>query len=183
MTLLTRREALYGLGMSLGSVAFSTLLAEAARAGEYRLSPKGPHLPARAKACIFLMMEGGPSHIDTFDPKPGRPTGGPFKAIRTRAPGLMLSEHLPLLADRADRIAVVRSMSSKEGNHVRAQYFVHTGYAPNTTVVHPSLGGWTCARLGDPAAELPAFVSIGGPSFGGGVTRRRSAGWLCGGGW
>src|SRR5208282_4987518 len=124
--------------------------------------------PARARACILLWLNGGPSHIDTFDPKPGRATGGPFKAIRARAPGMMLSEHLPLLADRGDRIAVVRSMSSKEGNHPRAQYFVHTGYAPNPTVVHPSLGGWTCARMADPHADLPAFVSIGGPSFGAG---------------
>jgi len=124
--------------------------------------------PARAHACILLWQNGGPSHIDTFDPKPGRPTGGPFKAIRARAPGMMLSEHLPLLADRGDKIALVRSMSSKEGNHPRAQYFVHTGYAPNPTIVHPSLGGWTCARLADPHAELPAFVSIGGPSFGAG---------------
>src|ERR1700722_2669715 len=122
----------------------------------------------KAQACILLWLNGGPSHIDTFDPKPGRATGGPFKAIKTRNPGLVLSEHLPHLADRADRLAVVRSMSSKEGNHVRAQYLVHTGYAPNPTVVHPSLGGWTCARLGDPKSELPAFVSIGGPSFGAG---------------
>jgi hypothetical protein len=123
---------------------------------------------AKADACILLWLNGGPSHIDTFDPKPGRPTGGPFKAIRTRAPGMMLSEHLPLLADRGDQIAVVRGMTSKEGNHARAQYYVHTGYAPNPTVVHPSLGGWTSARLGDPHAELPAFVSIAGPSFGAG---------------
>jgi hypothetical protein len=81
---------------------------------------------------------------------------------------MMLSEHLPLLADRGDKLAIVRSMSSKEGNHPRAQYFVHTGYAPNPTIVHPSLGGWTCARMADPHAELPAFVSIGGPSFGAG---------------
>src|ERR1019366_7792951 len=76
--------------------------------------------PARAHACILLWLTGGPSHIDTFDPKPGRPTGGPFKAIRARAPGMILSEHLPLLADRGDKIALVRSMSSKEGNHPRA---------------------------------------------------------------
>ena len=82
---------------------------------------------------------------------------------------MMLSEHLPRLAERGNRIAVVRSMSSKEGNHARAQYYVHTGYSPNPTVLHPSLGGWTCAKLGDgPRAELPAFVSIGGPSFGAG---------------
>jgi uncharacterized protein (DUF1501 family) len=132
------------------------------------LAADAPAQKARAQACILLWLNGGPSHIDTFDPKPGRTTGGPFKAIRTRAPGMMLSEHLPHLAERGDRLAVVRSMSSKEGNHLRAQYFVHTGYAPNPTLVHPSLGGWTSARLSDPQAELPSFVSIGGPSFGAG---------------
>jgi uncharacterized protein (DUF1501 family) len=132
-------------------------------------SPVPPAPPApRARACILLWLNGGPSHIDTFDPKPGRRTAGPFKAIRTRAPGVMLSEHLPLLAERANELAIVRGMSSKEGNHPRAQYYVHTGYAPNPTAAHPSLGGWACARLGDASAELPAFVSIGGPSFGAG---------------
>jgi hypothetical protein len=125
--------------------------------------------PAKARACILLWQNGGPSHIDTFDPKPGRATGGPFKAIQARAPGMRLSEHLPRLAERGDKVALVRSMSSKEGNHTRAQYLVHTGYAPNPTVVHPSLGGWVSARLGDPArSDLPAFVSIGGASFGAG---------------
>jgi uncharacterized protein (DUF1501 family) len=135
------------------------------------LSPPSARAAApgvKARACILLWLNGGPSHLDTFDPKPGRASGGPFKAIKTRVAGMQLSEHLPLLADRADKLALVRSMSSKEGNHVRAQYYVHTGYAPNPTVVHPSLGGWTCARLGDPSADLPAFVSIGGPSFGAG---------------
>jgi uncharacterized protein (DUF1501 family) len=119
-------------------------------------------------AVILLWLNGGPSHVDTFDPKPGKPTGGPFKAIKTRAPAIQLAEHFPLLAERADRVALVRSMSSKEGNHARAQYYVHTGYAPNPTVVHPSLGGWVSARGSEPDAELPEFVSIGGPSFGAG---------------
>jgi uncharacterized protein (DUF1501 family) len=81
---------------------------------------------------------------------------------------MRLSEHLPRLAERGNQLAVVRGIASKEGNHVRAQYYVHTGYAPNPTVAHPSLGGWVSARLGDAHAELPAFVSIGGPSFGAG---------------
>src|SRR3954466_15940468 len=69
--MLSRRDALYGLGTTLGSVAFSALLAaEQKRSGERPLSPKKPHATAKAKNCIFLMMEGGPSHIDTFDPKP-----------------------------------------------------------------------------------------------------------------
>src|SRR5262245_34947500 len=68
--MVTRREALYGLGASLGSVAFSALLAADESRAAGPLAPKPPHAPARAKACIRLMMEGGPSHIDTFDPKP-----------------------------------------------------------------------------------------------------------------
>jgi hypothetical protein len=158
---LSRRTLIrVGVSSAFGALAARFLAPSLARAGA---------LPApKAHACILLWLNGGPSHLDTFDPKPGRPTGGPFKAIKTRAPGMMLSEHLPLLSERADKLALVRSMSSKEGNHPRAQYYVHTGYAPNPTVAHPSLGGWACARLGDPTSELPAFVSIGGPSFGAG---------------
>jgi hypothetical protein len=158
---LSRRTLIrVGVSSAFGALAARFLAPGLARAGA---------LPApKAHACILLWLNGGPSHLETFDPKPGRPTGGPFKAIKTRAPGMMLSEHLPLLSERADKLALVRSMSSKEGNHPRAQYYVHTGYAPNPTVAHPSLGGWACARLGDPTSELPAFVSIGGPSFGAG---------------
>jgi uncharacterized protein (DUF1501 family) len=156
------RRSLMRLGTS---AVFGSLVARYLAPGT-ALAADAP--PGKAHACILLWLNGGPSHIDTFDPKPGRPTGGPFKAIPTRAKGMMLSEHLPHLADHGDRIALVRSMSSKEGNHVRAQYYVHTGYAPNPTVVHPSLGGWTSARLADARSELPSFVSIGGPSFGAG---------------
>jgi uncharacterized protein (DUF1501 family) len=146
------------------SAMFGALVARYLSAGVALAAGPAP----RAGACILLWLNGGPSHIDTFDPKPGRGAGGPFKAIKTRAPGLTLSEHLPRLAERANEIALVRSMSSKEGNHGRAQYYVHTGYAPNATIVHPSLGAWTSARLGDRQAPLPSFVSIGGPSFGAG---------------
>ena len=109
--------------------------------------------PAKAKAIIQIWLNGGASHIDTFDPKPGVATGGPFKSIKSRAAAIELSEHLPHLADRANEIAIVRSMSSKEGNHQRAQYFLHTGYAPNPTVTHPSMGAWTSSRIGDPNAD------------------------------
>ena len=125
-----------------------------------------PPARARAKAIVLLWLNGGPSHVDTFDPKPGRPGGGPFKAIPTRAPAITLCEHLPRLGDVADRIAVLRGMSSREGNHQRAQYLLHTGYIPNGSIEHPSLGAWMSSRLGRDADELPAFASIGGPSFG-----------------
>src|ERR1700722_7142172 len=121
------------------SALFGALVSRGLAPGSARAA--GAPAP-KAHACILLWLNGGPSHVDTFDPKPGRATGGPFKAIRSRAPAIQLSEHLPLLADRADKLAIVRSMSSKEGNHPRAQYLVHTSYAPSPTVVHPSLGGW-----------------------------------------
>ena len=123
--------------------------------------------PAKAKACIVLWMNGGPSHIDTFDPKPGTAVGGSFKAIKTRTKGLQICEHLPHLAEQSHRFAVIRGMSSREGNHDRAKYLLHTGYAPNPTVQHPSLGAWASEELGQ-ASDLPSFVSLGGPSMGAG---------------
>jgi uncharacterized protein (DUF1501 family) len=146
---------------TLAGGLFGALAADALLPREARAAP-----PPKAKACIVLWMNGGPSHVDTFDPKPGAPGGGPFKAIKTRAPGLSLCEHLPHVADQAHHLAVVRGMTSKEGNHDRARHLLHTGYAPNPTVAHPSLGGWVSEELGPGAADLPAFVSIGGPSAG-----------------
>jgi hypothetical protein len=121
----------------------------------------------KAKHVILLWMNGGPSHIDTWDPKTGK-VAGPHKAIKTSVPGLSISEHLPRLARKANELAIVRGMTSKEGNHQRAQYFLRTGYAPTPTVMHPSLGGWVSKRMGEPATGLPSFVSLGGPSIGGG---------------
>ncbi len=122
--------------------------------------------PPAAMSCIVLWMNGGPSHIDTFDPKRGA-VAGPLKARRTRVPGLEISEHLPQLADQADQFAIIRSMTSKEGNHKRARELVHTGYAPTPTVAHPSMGAWISeARQGRTA--LPSFISIGSASHGAG---------------
>ncbi|MFO0679490.1 MAG: DUF1501 domain-containing protein [Polyangiaceae bacterium] len=122
---------------------------------------------ARPKSCIVLWMNGGPSHLDTWDPKTSAKIAGPFRSIATRTPGLRISEHLPRIASVSNHLAVVRGMTSREGNHARASYLLHTGYAPNPTIVHPALGGWM-AKLGrgDDAvpSELPAFVSLGGPS-------------------
>lgn len=125
--------------------------------------PKGP----KAKHVIVLWMNGGPSHIDTWDPKQGK-VAGPHKAIKTSVPSLMISKHMPELARVANKLAVVRGMTSKEGNHQRAQYLLHTGYAPNPTVQHPSLGAWVSKRMGEPATGLPAFVSLNGMSRDGG---------------
>lgn len=121
--------------------------------------------PARgaASACIVLWMNGGPSHLDTFDPKPGRKVMGSLKAISTSAAGVSIGEHLPLLARQARRLAIVRGLSSKEGSHERAQSLGHTGHVPNPTAAYPSLGAWASKSLGAADPELPAYVSLGGP--------------------
>lgn len=122
----------------------------------------------RPKSCILLWMNGGPSHLDTFDPKPGTATAGPVKSIKTAQTGVQFSEYLPRLAEQADQLAVIRSMTTKEGNHDRGQYLMHTGYSPSVTLKHPSLGAWASRELGDAKADLPNFISIRGPSVGAG---------------
>jgi hypothetical protein len=115
----------------------------------------------KAKRAIFVYLQGGPSHLDTFDPKPGRPTGGPFKPVATAIPGVYLGERLPKLAGQIEKFAVIRSMTSKEGNHSRARTLVHTAYAPEATVTHPSFGAAVSRERGKPDFDLPNFISIG----------------------
>lgn len=124
-------------------------------------APAGP-----VKSVILLWMNGGPSHLDTWDPKQGKAAGS-ARAIKTKNSALLVSEHLPRMAALADRLAVVRG-TSREGNHQRAQYLLRTGYAPTPTVIHPTLAAWTSKRLGEPSSGLPASVSLGGPSLGAG---------------
>jgi hypothetical protein len=116
--------------------------------------------PGRKRSCILLWMSGGPSQIDTFDPKPGHENGGPTKAIDTSVPGLQIAENLPKLAQQMERVAVVRSVTTKEGDHSRATYLVRTGNLPQGPVKYPTLGSLFSKELGDPAAEIPNFVSI-----------------------
>jgi hypothetical protein len=114
----------------------------------------------RRRACILLWMNGGPSQLDTFDLKPGHANGGPFRAIATRVPGIRISEHLPRLATQMDRIALVRSMTSREGEHGQAAFLAHTGYAARGPIQYPTLGAQVARQLGRDDAELPNFVSI-----------------------
>ena len=106
-------------------------------------------------------MPGGPSQTDTFDLKPGNKNGGPFKEIATSVPGISISEHLPKLAQCMEHLAIVRSMSTKEGDHTRATYFLRTGYLPNGPIQYPALGAALGKEMGVDGAELPNFVSIG----------------------
>ncbi len=155
MTILKRRDVLAaGVGLWL-----SSWLERSARAEEIARTP------GAAKSVIVLWMNGGPSHIDTWDPKKGK-VAGPHKAIRTRVEGVSISEHLPGLANIADKLAIVRGLTSKEGNHARAQYQARTAYPPNPTVIHPAFSAWMSKRFGEPKTGLPAVVSLGGPSVG-----------------
>lgn len=124
--------------------------------------------PRRAKRCVFLYLAGGPSHLDTFDPKPGTENGGPFAAIETAVSGIRISEHLPMLAKEMKDVALIRSMTSREGNHERARYLVQTGYAPQPTVTHPGLGSILSHEVAAKEIDLPAFVAVGGNSLTGG---------------
>jgi uncharacterized protein (DUF1501 family) len=116
--------------------------------------------PRRKRSCILLWMNGGPSQLDTFDLKPGHPNAGPFKPIQTSVPGIQISEHFARLAKLADHLAIVRSMTSKEGDHSRATYLLHTGYPPQGPVEYPALGSLVSKELGDDQGELPNFMSI-----------------------
>ncbi len=114
----------------------------------------------RKGACIVLWMSGGPSQTDTFDLKPGHANGGPFKPIATSAPGIQISEHLPKIAKYAHRMAIIRSLTTKEGDHGRATHLMHTGYLPQGPVAHPTLGSLVSKEVGRDDAPLPNFVSI-----------------------
>jgi uncharacterized protein (DUF1501 family) len=122
----------------------------------------------RHKAAILLWMGGGPSTMDIWDLKPGAPTGGEFKQISTSADGIAISEHMPLMAKQMHHMAVVRSMSTREADHMRGRYYMHTGYVPNPSVEHPGYGSVIAHELAGQVAELeiPPFVSVGGGSVG-----------------
>lgn len=124
-------------------------------------------LRKRGRACILLWMQGGPSQFETFSPRPGHEHGGPTKAIATRVPGIEIAEHFPHLAQAMDDVALIRSVSSKEGNHQRASFFLHTGYLPTGSVKQPTLGSIVAQQIGDEHGELPSFVRIGDHNRGG----------------
>jgi uncharacterized protein (DUF1501 family) len=142
----------------------------ASSAGEFTaaIAANATDMRRRNKAAILLWMGGGPSTIDIWDLKPGAPTGGPFKPILTSAGGVQICEHMPLMANQMHHMAIVRSMSTREADHMRGRYYMHTGYVPNPNVEHPGYGSVIANRLADqmPGLEIPPFVSVGGGSVG-----------------
>src|SRR5205085_8862475 len=116
--------------------------------------------PNRKRACILLWMNGGPSQMDTFDLKPGHANGGSFKEIETNVPGIKFSEHLPELAKRADKLAIIRSMSTREADHTRGTYLMRTGRVPGGPIPYPTLRPFVGKEMERENAELPNFVSV-----------------------
>ncbi len=155
---LSRRGFLRGVGLGaagLSAVSFTDLMA--LRAEELR---------RRQMACIVLWMAGGPSQFETFDPKPDHDNGGGTPTIETAQPGVRIAKGWEKTAAVMDDIALIRSMTNKEGNHQRATYQMHTGYAPVGSVKHPNFGSVVAAELADPTFDLPSIVSVGAGGFG-----------------
>ena len=178
-----RREFFYGLASGLGSVALTALLADESRVvpRDNPLAPKATHLPAKAKRCIFLMMEGGPSHIDTFDPKPklgdlhlkefvregqmkSQMESGkryyvqsPFKFREVGQSGSTMAENWEHLAGVADELCFYRGCQVDSVNHPTAMYQMNTG---NRFGGDPAVGAWVTYGLGTLNQDLPGFLVL-----------------------
>jgi hypothetical protein len=118
-----------------------------------------------AQSIILLWLAGGPSQLETFDPQPGRAIAGGTPAIKTAVDGIQLAEGYERLAEQMEHVSLVRSVVSKEGDHERGTYMVKTGYQPDPTVVHPSIGALCCHELPESLpsglrTEVPRHVSI-----------------------
>ena len=148
-------------------LAGASAMAGTALAFGNTLKANATTLKRNRKAAILLWMGGGPSTMDIWDLKPGAPTGGPFRPIATNG-DVQICEHLPMMAQNMDKMAIVRSMSTREADHMRGRYYMHTGYVPNPNVKHPSYGSVIAHELAHtrPDLEIPPFVSIGGNSEG-----------------
>jgi len=148
----SRREMMRIAMASLGGASLSGWLPRLAEAAMQVRS---------AKACILLWMPGGPSQLETLDPKQGRPNGGPTRAIATSVPGIAIAENLPKLAERMSDFSIIRSMQTGEGDHGRATQLMLTGYKPTgAPIEYPVLGSMVAQRLYDEKSELPSYVSV-----------------------
>ncbi|MHC5544266.1 DUF1501 domain-containing protein, partial [Singulisphaera rosea] len=158
---MTRRDCLrLGLGALFGGGLIDALRirGEAAIEG----------IPASATSCILIWMDGGPSHYETFDPKPNAPSEirGDYKPIATKIPGVHFSEHMTRLAAISDKLTIVRSIRHEQGNHGAGNHYMMTGAPPRIPVgcgayvsFHPSLGSVTAYERGVKGG-LPPYFSI-----------------------
>jgi hypothetical protein len=175
----SRRQMLRRVGAGFGSLALTALLADeapAARPSANPLAPQAPHFPARARRVIFLFMPGGPSQVDTFDPKPrltrehGKPSpklylgqkrnllASPWKFHKRGQAGLEVSDLFPHIGACADHLCVIRSMVADDVNHPGGCLQMNTG---ERVATRPSLGAWVTYGLGTENQDLPGFLAIG----------------------
>jgi len=112
------------------------------------------------KHCILLWMNGGASQFETFDMKPGRPTGGLFRPIDTNLTGVQICELMPNIARQMDKLAVIRSMRTSEVDHPGGIYLMHTGYRPSANVRFPEVGSIVARYLGQDGSDLPGFIKV-----------------------
>ena len=114
------------------------------------------------KSLIIFWMGGGPSHMDTWDLKPGESTGGEFKPIDTKAAGVQISELLPTVADQMQHLSIIRSLVTNEGSHERGTVLMNTGRQPDPVVSYPAMGSVASANLAPKDVPLPGFIGVGG---------------------
>src|SRR5262245_39644252 len=158
---ITRREI---LRLSAAGVAGASLSGWFGLLAEQAARAAAP--PTRQKSCVLLWMDGGPSHHDTFDPKPEASAEyrGDLKAIDTSVSGIQVSEKFPRLAKLMKHAAILRGMSTEEGDHARARVHLHTGYRPGAGgTTYPGIGSTVAAELSRPQSPLPNFVVTGTP--------------------
>lgn len=128
----------------------------------YQLSTQGAiRSSAKAKSCIMIWLDGGPSHLETFDVKPEAPleVRGPFRAISSNVPGISVCEHLPRTAQVCDKLTIVRSVTSPLGEHGLAHHYLLTGYKPTPVLEYPSLGAVVSHMRSEPSV-LPSYIAI-----------------------
>jgi hypothetical protein len=144
-------------------------------AGALRLQAQSAPNTARAQACILIWLDGGPSHLDTFDLKPDAPSEvrSPFKDIATSIPGLRICEHLPRTAPLMRHIALIRSVTHELGNHDTGTRFLLTGHRPTPALEYPSLGS-IVARLRTSDSPMPPYIAIPNDAVGGDSNAARS---------
>lgn len=157
---MSRRHFMQHLAGSSAAVTASMTMGSA-------ICANAKEMKKNRKSAILLWMGGGPATIDIWDLKPGAPTGGPFKPISTTG-NMQICEHMPMVAKQMKNLSIVRSMSTREADHNRGRYYMHTGFVPNPNIEHPSYGSVISHELMDqrPGLEIPPFVSIGGASAG-----------------
>ena len=126
------------------------------------MAKDAPELKRKGKSLIVLWMGGGPSTIDLWDLKPGAPTGGEFKPIGTAASGVQISEHLPTVAKQMKNLSIIRSLTTREGDHQRGTFLMNTGRSPSPVVNYPSIGSVASKILTPKDLDLPAFITVGG---------------------